>query len=218
VEDACDTWLDNSNNMLSNINIYQIYYDVCKSSAVGQQLIRTLQNSPSRNLFSFLKQKVGDQYPDPDPCIENHLTAYLNQPAVKAAIHAPASTTWAGCSNTVNYNYNDVLTSVLPVYENLLTSSKLRMLVYSGDVDGIVPITGTRNWINSLNLNITEAWRAWTDRNGQTGGYTVGYGAPGGSQAQFRFASVRDAGHQVPYTQSQRSSDLLSRFLSNQPI
>lgn len=37
----------------------------------------------------------------------------------------------------------DLFSSMIPVYELLLQSS-LQMLVFSGDVDGIVPVIGTR--------------------------------------------------------------------------
>ena len=42
----------------------------------------------------------------------------------------------------------------------------LSMLVFSGDVDGIVPVLGTRRWIRSLDLPITRPWRPWTSSTG----------------------------------------------------
>lgn len=35
------------------------------------------------------------------------------------------------------------------------------MLIHSGDVDGIIPITSTRYAINSLKLPIEIPWRPW---------------------------------------------------------
>lgn len=35
------------------------------------------------------------------------------------------------------------------------------MLVYSGDVDGIVPVVGTRRWVASLRLLEREPWGPW---------------------------------------------------------
>ena len=37
----------------------------------------------------------------------------------------------------------------------------------SGDVDGIVPVLGTRRWIDSLKLPITHSWRPWYSSTGQ---------------------------------------------------
>jgi hypothetical protein len=36
-----------------------------------------------------------------------------------------------------------------------------RMLKFSGDTDGAVPLIGTRNWINSMNREILEEWRPY---------------------------------------------------------
>ncbi len=37
----------------------------------------------------------------------------------------------------------------------------LRMLIYSGDVDGIVPVVGTRRWTAGLGLETLSPWRQW---------------------------------------------------------
>ena len=60
---------------------------------------------------------------------------------------------------------NDVLTSVLPVYEALLKTN-LRMLVFSGDVDAIVPVVGSRRWVTSLGLPTVVTWRPWVSSTG----------------------------------------------------
>jgi serine carboxypeptidase-like clade 2 len=51
---------------------------------------------------------------------------------------------WTDCSDgRIQYSRLDLLRSMLPVYRRLLKAG-LRMLVYSGDVDAIVPVTGSR--------------------------------------------------------------------------
>ena len=40
------------------------------------------------------------------------------------------------------------------------------MLVFSGDVDGIVPTIGTRRWIAALDLPVKHPWRPWTSSTG----------------------------------------------------
>ena len=65
---------------------------------------------------------------------------YLNDKAVQKAIHAP-NIKWEMCNaETLHYSRSDLLSSMLPVYRNLF--GKIRILVYSGDVDGMVPNTG----------------------------------------------------------------------------
>jgi len=234
--DACDDSVNQANTDMAVINIYDIYADVCLNSSgithQGEQLIHSLSHSGARTPYTrdFLQRQrrahrakhakgngsVGDQMPDPDPCVSIHLQEYMNIPAVQQALHAQP-TAWLGCSEILNYSYQDLLTSVIPVYQMLLTNANLRILVYSGDVDGIVPITGTRAWMATFGFSIDAAWRPWIDSGLQTGGYTVHYGYSG-SKNGLTFASVRDAGHMVPWTQPGRSFDLFSRFLLNQPL
>lgn len=56
---------------------------------------------------------------------DNHLTSYWNSLAVQLAINAvpPGTTTpiaWTECSSVVNYDFNSVATSVIPVLEQLM--------------------------------------------------------------------------------------------------
>ena len=52
------------------------------------------------------------------------------------------SARWVQCTDKVNYSMADVSTSMLPVYQDFLLRQNLRILVYSGDVDAVVPHIG----------------------------------------------------------------------------
>jgi serine carboxypeptidase-like clade 2 len=106
-------------------------------------------------------------------------------------------------------------------------ASSLRMWVYSGDTDGIVPVLGTRRWVEGMGLPVAEGWRAWTDAEGQVGGRRVDYSSPAAAAAaggngtaaigpfpSLSFVTVRGAGHMCPYDAPQRSQQLFSDFLS----
>ena len=65
---------------------------------------------------------------------------------MQAAIHANTSHLpypWDECSNIVNYSRDDLLSSMLPVYRDLIAAG-VKMLVFSGDVDAIVPVRARR--------------------------------------------------------------------------
>lgn len=68
-----------------------------------------------------------------------------------------------------------------------------------------LPLAAPRRWIRSLHLPVTSPWRPWYS-GGQVGGYVQDYQG-------ISFATVRGAGHMVPYTQPQRAYDLLQAFL-----
>jgi serine carboxypeptidase-like clade 2 len=216
----CSQYQAQADKDMAVINIYDIYSDVCLSDFTNQadRLMHSIAEANPSSPFSRIQRQRrapgGDV--DPDPCIDDHVTSYLNIPAVQTAIHAKPMK-WNECSNTINYSRNDLLTSMFPVYQWLFTNSKIRILVYSGDVDGIVPVTGTRKWLAAMNLTIAQEWRPWLDSAKQTGGYVEVYSA-GTNPNGLTFATVRDAGHMVPWTQGGRSYDLFSRFLAGKPL
>lgn len=71
---------------------------------------------------------------------------------------------WSECSSLVDYSREDLLAPVIPLYQQFFQEKKIRILVYSGDVDGVVPHTGTEEWLASKTLGLTvdkpfEAWK-----------------------------------------------------------
>ena len=103
---------------------------------------------------------------------------------------------------------------MLPLYPRLIAAG-LRVWIFSGDVDGIVPTSGSRTWVEGLKLKEPEHWRAWLLPDGafgpQVGGYVTTYQG-------LTFATVRGAGHMVPYTQPARAAHLFEAFLNNAPL
>ncbi|CAK9273574.1 unnamed protein product [Sphagnum jensenii] len=195
---------------LGGLDIYNVYVPSC--------------NVPyNSSVRSLMKSKI-HLFPAAaaiDPCAD-FVTPYLNNPAVKAALHVLPDIQWTECSGLVlqNYFFPDIVRSMIPVYQKLLEAD-LRIWVYSGDFDGRVPTTGTREWINTLDLPIVKAWYPWTQPtptnttalyDPQVDGYTQVYGK------NFTFASVRASGHLVPQDQPARALTLFEGFLSGKPL
>jgi len=179
--------------------------------------------------------------PEIDPCVDSHTAAYLNQATLRVSLHvSPKVSRWEPCSTALNNAYScaDTLVSVAPLYQRLLrppTQSPIkrpatsrRLLVYSGDVDGVVPTLATRRWLAGCqNLSLQAHWRPWVAVDGQLAGYTevyvynnTGPGASAGNavQGQAVFATVRGAGHMVPMFQPARAYELFRRFLSDESL
>ncbi|XP_057953392.1 serine carboxypeptidase 1-like [Malania oleifera] len=135
-----------------------------------------------------------------DPCSEYYINSYLNIPEVQAALHANR-TTWSSCRD---FHWTESLSTILPIIEHLMASS-IRVWIYSGDIDAVVPITSSRYSINSLKLPIVSAWRPWYT-NYEVGGYVVQYKG-------LTLATVRGAGHMVPTDQPERALTMVSSFL-----
>ncbi|GAX79633.1 hypothetical protein CEUSTIGMA_g7074.t1 [Chlamydomonas eustigma] len=231
---ACDEFCDRAMSELGPINIYDIYADVCIPKAAQSEalaLTRALGPTPAGlmiraavQLSSREKQEssnsadssssLTDEDPSKyDPCVDNEVETYMNLPEVQKALHANQTVIlpwrWTDCTEKVQYSRSDVLASMLPVYEELLASGSLRILVFSGDVDGILPVVGTRRWVSGLGLPIKSAWRPWLSPTRQVGGHVIEYEG-------LIFASVRNAGHMVPYVQPERMFHLLTSFLNEE--
>lgn len=206
----CEDFVESAQNELGNINIYEIYADVCVSAQAqaetrhfGKQLSRTRHGGIST------RPLLKDSY---DPCVDDEVETYLNRPEVQEALHANTTSLpwrWTDCSDIVDYSNEDLLSSILPLYHTLLESG-IEILIFSGDVDAIVPVTGTRAWLNYLPLKVVKEWRPWT-LNNQVGGYVTEYD-------KLTFSTIRNAGHMVPYTQPARGLHLFESFINKTPL
>ncbi|KAK2660389.1 hypothetical protein Ddye_006922 [Dipteronia dyeriana] len=178
---TCAQYMVQGARELGIIDIYNIYAPLCKSSA--------LKSSSSAGSVK-----------DYDPCSEIYVNSYLNLAEVQTAFHAK-STNWSSCSRL---GWTDSPTTILPTIQQLIASG-IRVWIYSGDMDGRVPVTSSRYSINRLNLSVETAWHPWYS-SGEVGGYVVGYKG-------MTFSTVRGAGHMVPTNQPERALTMISAFL-----
>jgi len=226
---ACDAAVDEAMEAFIHVDIYDIYVDVCPQGGFGasknvRQLramarVSWLHDAMYRGIMRRshrLSRRTLGNPPPFDACEDAHLTTYLNQLDVQKALNAvPASADtpikWNECSETVQYDYDSVAASVLPTLEKLFDNPDFHPLVYSGDVDAIVPFDGTMRWINSLNRTVKDPWHVWLDQRGQAGGFATVYDG-------FTFTTVRNAGHQVPEYQDERAYTMFTSWLHNHTV
>uniref|UniRef100_A0A7R9YTY5 Carboxypeptidase n=1 Tax=Chlamydomonas euryale TaxID=1486919 RepID=A0A7R9YTY5_9CHLO len=219
----CDDFIDAAMRELTGINIYEIYADLClpeSALAMVHAFSDAMKPAGALGLSAraltarYRTTRAGaleSEEPEYDPCIDYEVGTYLNLPEVQKALHANQTVKlphkWSDCSREIEYNMDDLLSSMLPVYKELLENAGLRILVFSGDVDGIVPVVGSRRWTAGLGLTTTRPWQPWLSATQQVGGYIVEYEG-------LSFATVRNAGHMVPYVQPERMYHLFSAFLA----
>lgn len=92
------------------------------------------------------------------------------------------------------------------------------MLVYSGDVDMCVPWIATQASLDKMQLELTSKWRFWSvqDTNStavhQVAGYTKTF------EGRLTYATVKDAGHMVPYFQPRAAFYMFSRFINDEEL
>ncbi|KAL0833850.1 hypothetical protein Bca101_085739 [Brassica carinata] len=198
--DACNNALEISYKEMGNIDHYSVFTPACVASASQSRML--LNRRP-------VNSRVSEQY---DPCTEQHSKVYFNLPEVQRALHVPpevAPSKWDTCNYVVNENWNDCASSVLDIYHELIAAG-IRIWVFSGDADAVVPVTSTRYSIDALNLSTTSPYGPWYI-DGQVGGWTQQY-------AGLNFVTVRGAGHEVPLHRPKEALALFKAFISGTPL
>ncbi|KAJ8750680.1 hypothetical protein K2173_015861 [Erythroxylum novogranatense] len=198
--EACNKITEVAYNELGNVDPYSLFTPPCKSNVSQSSWLRKRKH---------WVHYVGEKY---DPCTEKHSTVYFNQADVQKALHVSpnfAPSKWETCSDLINENWKDSPSSVLDIYHELIRFG-LRIWIFSGDTDVIIPVTSTRYSINALKLPTTKPWHAWYD-DGQVGGWSQEY-------AGLTFVVVRGAGHEVPLHKPKLSLKLIKSFLSGTSV
>ncbi|CAL0310296.1 unnamed protein product [Lupinus luteus] len=188
----CQTARDEYHRDISFIDIYNIYAPLC--------------NNP--NLTTFPKKSSNVI----DPCSGVYTHAYLNRANVQEALHANVTKLKydrESCSDVIS-SWGDSPSTIIPLLHEFLNNG-LRVWIFSGDTDGRVPVTSTKYSIKRMNLSTKSAWYPWFF-NGEVGGYAEVYS--GG----LTFATVREAGHEVPSYQPGRALSLIMHFLKGTPL
>ncbi|KAM6553050.1 hypothetical protein CsatB_013812 [Cannabis sativa] len=190
------------NHEFGDIDQYNIYTPTCaNSSSSNNKHYLRLKNSLLRRRFSGY-----------DPCTEGYAEKYYNRKDVQRAMHANTTRIpykWTACSDVLIKNWKDSENSVLPTYKYLIAAG-LRIWVFSGDTDSVVPVTATRFSLSHLNLTTKTRWYPWYT-GGQVGGWTEVYKG-------LTFATVRGAGHEVPLFQPKRAFVLFKSFLAGKEL
>ncbi|XP_056687001.1 serine carboxypeptidase-like 45 isoform X2 [Spinacia oleracea] len=182
------------------VDKYDVTLDVCLPSIFSQSKLLT-------------PHQVGETI---DVCVEDEMLRYLNRRDVQKALHASlvGVNSWTVCSKTLDYEMLDLEKPTIHIIGNLIKAG-IPVLVYSGDQDSVVPLTGSRTLVkrlaNELKLNTSVPYRVWFVGM-QVGGWTEVHGDV------LSFATIRGASHEAPFSQPQRSLVLFKSFLEGKPL
>ncbi|KAL5993429.1 hypothetical protein ACLOJK_014354 [Asimina triloba] len=146
-----------------------------------------------------------------DPCLPKYTENYFNRPDVQEALHANVTNIpypWQLCRTFDDWN--DAPHSTLPIIKRLIEAG-MRVWLYSGDTDAVVPVTSTRYTINKLGLNLTEEWTPWYTTKNEVGGWTIVYDG-------LTFVTLRGAGHDAPTYAPKRCRQVIQHFLADKKL
>ncbi|CAN1328513.1 Serine carboxypeptidase 24 [Linum perenne] len=184
---------------IGEIDFYSIYSPYC---------LEKLGNGTRKVKNTNLPMMVSGY----DPCSESYAEMYYNRDDVQKAMHANVTGIpykWTACSEVVGEHWNDSDDSMLSTYKELIAAG-LKIWVFSGDTDEVLPVTSTRLSLNHMNLTVKTRWYPWKS-GAQVGGWTEEYEG-------LTFATVRGAGHEVPLHQPRRAFTLFRSFLAGKQL
>ncbi|KAA3475711.1 serine carboxypeptidase-like 45 [Gossypium australe] len=182
------------------VDKYDVTLDVCISSVLSQSM-------------AINPQQVSERL---DVCVEDKIVNYLNRKDVQKALHARlvGVRRWTVCSNILDYQLLNLEMPTISIVGSLIKSG-IPVLVYSGDQDSVIPLTGSRSLVSrlakELELETTVPYRVWFEGK-QVGGWTQVYGNI------LSFATIRGASHEAPFSQPERSLMLFKSFLEGKPL
>ncbi|KAG1370211.1 serine carboxypeptidase-like 45 [Cocos nucifera] len=182
------------------VDKYDVTLDVCISSVLSQSKVLSPQQVPEHI----------------DVCVEDETVNYLNRKDVQEALHARLTGVpkWSVCSSVLEYELLNLELPTISVVGSLVRSG-IPVLVYSGDQDSVIPLTGSRTLVQrlakELKLKTTVPYRVWFEDK-QVGGWTQVYGDI------LTFATIRGASHEAPFSQPERSLGLFRAFLQGRPL
>lgn len=176
-------------NMLMNYMLPGLFSEATDSDGKGLGL-----NAEQQMHLGDIRKSIGlEPNENYEPCAEDYMTQYLNQDAVKKAIHVKTDIEWADCSRIIHYKTADRHHDMTPIYNYLIDGKYgLDILVFSGDDDDACATIGTQNWIWDLGYDVGTNWEVF-EVNGQVGGYVSKW-----KNTKLGFVTVHGAGHEVP--------------------
>lgn len=216
-DSICSAYILKFDKMVGNINPYALEFPVCVSSPTQQKYI---SNKLHRDFFQTNVLDFNSQAITYEPCEENYATSYLNDLLVKEALHVRTDTKWVDCSTTIKYSTADRMKSTKHIYKELLLNKNwpnFRMMVYYGDVDGVCSNVYSK-WLFDLGFAYSnnQLWNNWYV-DGQMSGFITQFKTQLDSKEvpnRFTYATVHDAGHEVPAYKPKESFMLFQAFIN----
>ncbi|KAN0064295.1 hypothetical protein ACQY0O_002481 [Thecaphora frezii] len=211
----CEKWLHDHCTATYSADLCRAAYGTC-SEELEEPYMATGQNP--YNILDDCKAGL-----EPNLCynVMADIRAYLDREDVRKLIGAaPVEEIgkFQTCSEDVMRGFVEANDAVQDNGLNVagLLERGIRALIYVGELDFICSWIGNKRWVEALQWSGAEDWhkaKSYLWRvNGEVAGETQS------AHGRLTWATVRDAGHMVPYDQPDRALALLNRWLDGEPL
>lgn len=210
----CKELIDEIKTINKDINIYDIYRNCYPPSGIElteEKVNINRKYSHLYNPFNLISKTLRQDVKFEPPCSDSYgIHMFFNNKDVQKVFNV-MNIPFEMCSDDVYYSYimNDLFSFYL---YPMLIKSKLRILIYSGDTDMVVPLTGTIKWIQQLNLKVISPYRPWSIRGSkEVAGFVTVYDG-------LTFATIKGTGHMVPQWKRKEAFDFFDKFINDEEL
>jgi cathepsin A (carboxypeptidase C) len=203
-------------DLVSKVNVYDVYrhcYYEDEQNRVGSAMINGELKTYKRGMtameytpFLFKNKEAMNSVP---PCVYGSgPTDFFNKQEVRDAFNVKTDQVWELCTDRIDYESGEKASYwIYPI----LKEANIRVLHFSGNADGAVPIQGTRDWIDSLGWPKAKEYAPFYIDNKQVGGFVESYEG-------ITMASIQGIGHMAAQWSPVATRYAVMQFIKDQPI
>lgn len=169
-----------------------------------------------RRLALRKKQSSNDILTFSPPCVDSEgIDRLLSNRDNRKALGIPEDVAeYSMCNADEDFKYNSSTTGSYWVYEKLIPLNKYKIVIYSGDSDPAVPISGTLYWMEKIKQELSLVtrgyWREWytTTENGNQNSGSVWK-----LSNQLSLVRFKGVGHMAPQWNNKGGSKMINYLL-----
>ena len=202
-ETECNDYKDDLFDLITKLNMY----DILRKCYIPSTPSNLKNNNFYFNYAPWAFNKLKTNKNEGPSCIDvSALEKYLNNNSVKDNLHVKQKE-FNVCNMTVLNIYNQSEEGSFDSIKYLIDNN-IRILIYSGDTDLVVPFNGNQLWIKKLNLTLKDKWKSWKmdDENDYIAGYKVIYD-------KLTFITIRGVGHLVTKWKPKEAFYIFRQFI-----
>jgi carboxypeptidase C (cathepsin A) len=214
--EECEKLIKEFYQLVEKVNIYDVYRhcyygnetDYYGYATLGGEVKKYKKVVTAKEFTPFLFRNKN--FGDVDvPCVYKFGPSdFFNRKEVRDSLHIETDQVWELCTDRIDYETDDKASYwIYPI----LKENGIRILHFSGNADGAVPVEGTRNWIETLNWKKLRPYSPFYIENKQVGGYVENYDG-------IILASIQGVGHMAAQWSPVATRHAVMNFLKNLPI